>query len=478
MVMRASSVLTLAHRNFPSFLRQRLHVERLDSWHRGEVPEGEGVFRPNTAERGGEYDELREKAHTPWLSLVTTSAAQAMYVDGVRRGGTTDLLNSWDAWQENSWDARQGPLYRATMAHGLAYAVALPARARFGGGLTAHMRPVSARSMAAFYDDDDDDDYPTIALRAEKYKNGDEYGIVTEEGWTVRLYDETAIYYLSCRGDGQDRDDWTYITHEEHDLGVTPVVRYANTLDLDGRATGEVEPLIPLARRIDQDTFDRLIVQRFGAWKVRYIAGMAKPSTAEAEAIQKMRLRVEDILISTNKDTKFGTLDETQLEGFIRARDADIRDFAAISQTPPHYLLGSLVNLSAEALAAAEASLMRKIAERRVSFGESHERLFRLAAYIRGDAAEARAFDMEVRWRDMESRSLAQAADALGKLVTMVGVPPEMAMERIPGWTDTDVARAKELLESGTMDSLFEQLDRSVGQGEPPGVAGRQPGQA
>jgi len=167
----------------------------------------------------------------------------------------------------------------------------------------------------------------------------------------------------------------------------------------------------------------------------------------------------EDILIADDPDTKFGSLPATALDGFIAAADADIRVLAAVTQTPPHHLLGQIANLSAEALAAAEASLTRKVEERKHSFGESWEQALRLCSWVMGDTEAASDTDAQVRWRDMESRSLAQAADALGKLAQMLQVPVEMLWEKIPGFTDQDVERAKALAaEGGGIDALFRDL--------------------
>ena len=448
-VMKANDVKIMAYESMPSWLRQKRQVEILDSWFRGE--QADSVYRPKTAT--DEYDNLKVKSPTPWLNLVVTAVTQTAFLEGVRRGASNDNMDAWSAWQENGWDARQAALYRATCAHGLAFATALPGVSPLTGDKTAIMRPVSARRMAAFYEDDSDE-WPYMAMDCQPYLN--EMG--TQAGWTVKLYDEVAIHYLSCKGDGESLTDWTYISYEIHGQKVPPVVRYANLLDADGRATSEIGPLIPLASRIDQDTFDRLIVQRFGAWKVRYIAGLAKPENQSDAEAQKMRLRVEDLLIAGDPDTKFGTLDATDLAGFIAARDSDLRDLSAVSQTPPHHMLGLSSNLQAESLAAAEAGLQRKSMERRTSWGESHEQLFRLAASIRGNAAEARAFDMEVRWRDMESRSLEQAAMALGMLATNLKVPVELLWSKIPGFTDYDVERAKSLVESGSIDELIAQM--------------------
>jgi predicted nuclease of predicted toxin-antitoxin system len=144
----------------------------------------------------------------------------------------------------------------------------------------------------------------------------------------------------------------------------------------------------------------------------------------------------------------------------VKARDADIRDLAAVSQTPPHHLLGQMANLSAEALAAAEAGLSRKVEERKHSFGEAHEQVLRKAGEMLGQQVEP---DAEVRWRDMESRSLAQVADALGKLATMLGVPPQALWERIPGVTQQDVEKWKQLAEENdSLAGLFNQLASGV----------------
>jgi hypothetical protein len=358
-------------------------------------------------------------------------------------------------------DARQSALYRASCAHGEAFVIGKHGTDRLTGSAMTVFDTVSAMRLAAFYDDEDYE-WPTFAMLCDPWY--DPESPTTQKGWYVKLIDETAIHYLTCKGDGESLIDWEWISHDEHDAKVTPVVRYAPNLDLDGRATSDFQPLLPLLARIDQDTFDRLIVQRFGAWKIRYIAGLAKPGTAAEAEAQKLRLRVESILIAEDKDTKFGTLEETQLAGFIAARDADLRDLSATSQTPPHHMLGLSSNLQAESLAAAEAGLQRKSREHRIAWGESHEQLYRLDGQLRGDRTAAEAFEMESRWRDTESRSMEQAAMALGMLATNLKVPVEMLWERIPNWTDQDVQRAVRLAESGGIDRMLEEIEKVANQ--------------
>jgi hypothetical protein len=475
MVMRWSQVVGMCVDGMPSFLRQHRYARNLDFWLRAHQEDEDnqtgGLFVPNTYSQTEEHAQLSQRAYTPWAGLVVDTLAQTMFVEGVRMPGTADNLASWEYWQRNGWDAYQSRIYRSALGYGLAYASVLPGEDRLTRAPMPKLQGHSALKMAAFYAEDDDE-FPLFAIRCERYSNPTK----GEIGWTVRFYDDEAIHYLSCIGDGYDAKDWTYISYDLHNSGVPPIVRYSNMHDLDGRTQGEIEPVIPILRRIDQDTYDRLIVQRYGAWKIRYITGLVKPKEMTDKEYREglLKLKIGDFLTAVDKDTKFGTLDETQLAGFIQASDKDLRDLAAIKQIPPHHLLGTTPQMQPESLASVNASLMARSLERRTSFGESHERLFRLAALQVGNMTEANAWNMQVRWRDTETRSLSQTADALGKIATQLKVPVEMLWERIEGWTDSDTERAKELAQNGAIDALLAQFEANglVGTGQPTPRAG------
>jgi hypothetical protein len=455
--MTPGSAKRQAYTFFPDFLANREEKLVYDEWARGE--QERSLYVPKHYNVDDEYNDLIERSPTPWLALGISTLVQTIFLDGVKRQGSNDIIPAYDVWRQNRFNQRQNPLYRGAMAHGESFVLSLPGVVPLTGDKSAVWRGLSALTTAAWYEYPGDE-WAQFAIRAEK----DYFEPDNTPGWTVELIDEVAIYRFMVKGDGDRIEDWTYVTTEEHDSGVTPLVQYANTTDLDGRNTGEVQPFIPLAKRIDQSLFDRLIVQRFGAWKVRFITGLQRPQgmTEHQYQTELMKMKINDFLVATSDKTSFGTLNETQLDGFIKAREADIRDYAAVSQIPPYMLLGLSANMQAESLAAARSALMAKSAERKESFGESHEQLFRLTAKQTGDMEMARAFDLESRWRDTEVRPLSQAADALGKLAAQVGVPLEMLWSMIPNWTDADVQRAKELVNSGGFDSLVGELEKQL----------------
>lgn len=443
--MAPNDVVALVYDDLlPQWTKERRKLNRIDRWARWDHDD---PHKPRHATR--EYRELSARAQAPWGDLIVGSVAQTLYVEGYRRPEDPKDGAGWDRWQANGMDARQVALHRAVLTYGLAYATCLPGKT-LGGDPMPQMRGVSPREMIAVYDDPANDEWPMYALRVQKVKKGFRYF----------LFDETSVHFLATKDNGEKP---TYIAEQIHNAGVCPIVRYKNRFDLEGRAAGEIEPFIPVLGKIDQTSFDRLVVQRFASWIVRTIAGMSVTESAAAtgETVDqvKMKLKVEDFLTAEDADTKFGSLPATPLNGFIEAHDADLRDLAAVSQTPAFELLGQMANLSAEALAAAKSSQTAKSDERKHTIGEDHEQLFRLAAHIAGDEDGAKDFSAQVRWADTSIRSLSQAADALGKVSQMLGFPPELLWSKVPGLTQQDIEEAKVIVQaSGGMDALLKAL--------------------
>jgi hypothetical protein len=344
MLGRNEATTLVKDRLFPAWDTQRGQLDRIDRWYRWHH---EDIRLPRSAT--AELKELSQLSKVPWLQLVVTAAAQAMYVDGYRSRLDGQRLASeddpdtaqsetdsppWQAWLANQMDRRQVALHRAMLAYGYAFTTVLPGTDPLTGDDQAVIRGVSPRKMVALYDDPAEDDWPQYALRIVERKGDDHL---------VRLYDDEAVYELRLSGSGRDV---TLVSEPAaHGAGVCPVIRYANMLDLDGRTPGEVEPFIAIAARINKTSYDRMLVQHFNSWKIRYVTGMAEPDTEEDANRTKMRLRQDDLLIAEDPDTKFGQLDETSLGGFIDAHQADIETLAAASQTPTHELTGKMANM-------------------------------------------------------------------------------------------------------------------------------------
>ncbi|WIE54221.1 phage portal protein [Curtobacterium sp. MCBD17_003] len=417
--MKPADVVDLAQNVLiPKWQAERTRLDLIDRWYHWDP---EKVRVPQQADLEEKY--LRDLAETPWLTLVVTTVAQQLVAEAVRSTNGRALDAMWLPWQRNRMQSRQRALHRAALAYGYAYTTVLPGLVGTGASATsaAVIRGYSPRDMHAVYQDVVEDEYPMYYLRV----RGDHRIVVDEE----------AVYTL-----GMEDGKLTFIQTEVHGLGVTPAVRYSNQIDLEGRTPGEVEPFIPIAKRINKTTFDRLLIQHHSSWKVRTATGLEDPKDDSEAEKRKLLLRQNDILTG-GEGVQFGTLDETTPDGLIKAGDTDVETLAAVSQTPAHALTGKMINLSADAITEARAMLDLKAGERKVGFGDSHAQTLRLASHVEGREDDAGDFSVIVDWTDYQSRSMAQAADALGKIATMLGVPPEKLWDRIPGVTP-DVAAA------------------------------------
>lgn len=416
--MQRNDVIELANDLLvPGWMRERQTLDQIDKWHRW-APDTLRDKIPNYAT--SEHKNLAAISETPMLSLVVTTVAQQLVAEAFRssRGVNTEAITL--PWLRNRMFSRQRAIYRAALGYGYSYATAMP------GDSGAVLRGRSPRDLYAVYGDVVEDEYPMYYLLV--------------KGDLKYIVDEEAVYTLGEEKNSRGETRLEFIEENIHGIGVAPAVRYSNQIDLEGRTPGEVEPYTQVAERINKTTYDRMLIQHFNSWKVRTATGLDMPTDPTDQARIKMLLRQGDILTGEDGVT-FGTLDETSPDGLINATEEDMKILAVVTQTPVHALTGNLVNLSADAIAEARAAADLKVHERKVGFGDSNEQLLRLASHIEGRAEDAADFTLRTDWADLQSRSMSQAADALGKMAQMLKIPVELLWDRIPTVTP-EIAKA------------------------------------
>ncbi|MFF2619838.1 hypothetical protein [Kitasatospora sp. NPDC058046] len=113
------------------------------------------------------------------------------------------------------------------------------------------------------------------------------------------------------------------------------------------------------------------------------------------------------LLMAPNSDAKFGQLPAMPTGDLPVSLRQTVEEIMGLADVPPHYLAGSnLVNLSADALAAAETSFKRFLSTLQDSLGESWESVFRLCALVSGRGETAQDAS-QVEWAEKATRSLA-----------------------------------------------------------------------
>src|SRR5690606_24029712 len=110
---------------------------------------------------------------------------------------------------------------------------------------------------------------------------------------------------------------------------------------------GQIAPLMTLQDQINLTSFALKAAEWYSAFRQRWIVGWT-PSSPE----QKVQAAVSQVWTfdESPEDVRLGEFSETNLDGYLRSREAVLKYGATLSQTPVHELIGELVNLSAEAL--------------------------------------------------------------------------------------------------------------------------------
>ena len=404
-----------------------------------------------------EIIELRRRAVLNLMSLLVGIPAQISFVDGFRREGE-QFPKEWSAWLRNNMAAKQTAIYRAALTYGASY-VALE---ELGKGQPKYAL-LSTKDTVAFYTDPVNDQYPlyVVTIKSHSSNNAD--------GRIVYYDSERTVHFRVPKGGG----DRVVETNGDipHKLGYCPVVRYVCSLDDEGKVRGVIEPAIPVQDRVNQTAFDLLVTQTFSSFKVRWAAGLVGEPVFEADGSPRLDADGKQVhapiavsqsrmLAVEDPTSKFGTLDETPLDGFISALEAAIKQFAVIGQLPPHSLLGNMSNLSAETLVAAMAQTMRFGHVLKTTWAASHQSLLRLTAIDMALGEKATDdFTSEVRWRDMSDNTLGAVVDGLGKAATMLGIPQRGLWARMPNTTTQEIKEWEEMADDARTEALTNAAD-------------------
>jgi hypothetical protein len=140
-----------------------------------------------------------------------------------------------------------------------------------------------------------------------------------------------------------------------------------------------------------------------------------------------------------------------------------IQHLAAQTRTPPHYLLGQVVNASGDALQVAEAGLVSKCRGKILFFSDAWEEAVALALTAAG--GDAAAADCEAIWQNPERVQIGALTDSAVKKKTL-GVPlPVIWLEL--GYTPEQIkemetlelaAREAELAARATAEAAVERV--------------------
>jgi hypothetical protein len=458
------------NRLFADLLTRRDFIDLADQWYSGPQPVPYGYDKASDL-----LKQFHDEANANFSALLVDSCVERLHVEGFKVDGQIND-DAWEIWQSNGFDLGSEQVFLDRLALGEAAILVDPERNADGlptitpehpSQTIVEYRPGRMRERAAGLKVWIDDLLDEPALMA-----------------TVYLPD-AVVTYAAPAGSNFHRNG-TIRTGEpvmvpapawelqpsksgRHDLGEVPLVAFPNRPRMMSSGLTEFDRTLPIQKRINRTILDRLTNQHFGAFKQKWATGIEVPlDPVTGNPVEPFNSAIDRAFIAEDPAARFGQFQPEDISSLLAAVSDDVKQMAALVPTPPHYLLGDLVNLSAEALKAAEAALVSRVRMHMRHIGEPLEAVMRLALKAGGKASPSYAA-METRWRNPEFRTEGELVDALTKMKTL-GVPNEALWERwgatpdeIKDWKAQQASEAQRVSPLGGLDGLL-----NPGQPQPP----------
>jgi hypothetical protein len=133
----------------------------------------------------------------------------------------------------------------------------------------------------------------------------------------------------------------------ENALKVVPLVPLCNNPTLKG-GRSDIAVVIPLQDAVNKMVADMMIASEFASFAQRWATGLEvpkDPQTGRALNNQEFISGPGRVWIAEHPDAKFGQFEASNLQNYVHAVEMLIQHVAALTRTPPHYLLGQALAL-------------------------------------------------------------------------------------------------------------------------------------
>jgi len=375
--------------------------------------------------------------------IVVDASVERLHVQGLRFGRTQGAdEEAWRIWQTNNLDGEAQLAHTEAVKLGEAYwLVEPPARRDDAPRITSeHPSQVIVATAPG--------DHRRRLAALKKWTGDDGYAY-------ANVYLPEAVHKYRSKGPLRGRDGRTasgqvnWVQNPEdpggrNPLGEVPIVALRNNPSMLGGGQSDLKSVLPLQDAINKLLSDMLIGSEFQAFPQRVLLGAEIPRDENGQPIRAAELTASQsrLWIFENENANVTQFNAANLDNYVASRRHLIENLTAESRTPPHYVAGQMVNVSGDALKAAETGLTAKVRGTKMPFfGEGHEDMMRLAFRAIGDMERANATDAEIIWKDPESRSFGELIDGLVKQKAL-NVPDEILWEKA-GYSPQEIARMK-----------------------------------
>lgn len=375
-----------------------------------------------------------------WCQIVVDACVERLKIVGFQIDGTPST-DAWDIWQENSLDVESVIAHTETGKCGRAFLLVDPNDGE---------PRITVEHCAQMIVINDPGDRRKRLAAMKRWLGEDGYQYLTLYlPDAVLKWESSRPVEVGAAVIGQV--EWVERQGEPpmvpNTLGVVPAIPLENKPGLLGVAHSDLEPAVPLQNAVNKLCSDLIIASEYGAFPQRVATGVSvplDPTTGEPLRSEELKAAMSRLWAFPAADARLSALPAADLSNFVTAIEMFIQHLAAQTRTPPHYLLGKMVNASGDALSVAEAGLVSKCRAKTLFFSDAWEEALALALTATGqDAAHA---NCETIWANPERITQAQLTDAAVKKKTL-GIPlPVIWLEL--GYTPEQIAEMVKIEEA------------------------------
>jgi len=357
-----------------------------------------------------------------WPQLVVDSIEERLDVEGFRLPGEeAEDTELWRVWQANDMDEQSQ--------------------------LASVDSLVMKRSYITVGTDADDDATPLLAAESplEMYADVDPrtrklraaLRRVIDDGSYAREPERSATLYLPDATVWYGRKDgaWAESGRDDHRLGMPPVVSLINRGRLSSNRTqtnsarsrygrSELSPIIPLSDAANKIATDMMLALDFEALPIHGFFGISPEDLVDKQGnqltpMQALFRRFLTIPVGTEEGAKEFSFAGAAMGGFHDSLDRLAQMVASLAGLPPHYLGFTTDNpASADAIRSAESRLVKRAERKQRPWGGAYEQMCRIVKRFQEKDWDPKYKQLETRWRDPSTPTVAQKADAAVKLYT------------------------------------------------------------
>lgn len=395
--------------------------------------------------------------HIDYPRLVLRANEERCTVEDFRLASQESYAPAWDIWQRNNMD-EQAPL-----GHLDAFLYGRAIVSVWAKNGKATMRCESPKQVWIEHDPGD----TTVRYGIKRWFDKD-------RGYMNVVTPQKITKYRTSgkRDEGMDitnlpPDSWEAtgesVENRTGRVPYFPLIHRRRVLNPHGESL--LTDVLPIADAMNKLATDLMSSAEAHAEPRRWATGVEIVEDEDGEVTDSFSVLKGRTWTAEDPAARIGSLPEADLSNFINAISMFQMHMAALAGLPPHYFdaaKGSLA--SAESIRASEASLVSQVRRAMVSFGSTWEDAMRFALELENVTITPAIEKMEVRWKDPENRTQAQAMDSAIKLQAL-NIPTLQIWEDL-GYSKAQIERMKKMKE--TEDA--QRAERAPA--EVPGAAG------